>query len=82
MIKLSATACIDASAEIVWEQLARLEDIQRWGPPIRRAHCPGAVSRGVGAERMCELVGGLYLVENGRPYEGRHSDLPQAPVAC
>ena len=30
MITLSATACIDAPAQIVWQQLAELEEISRW----------------------------------------------------
>jgi hypothetical protein len=23
-----------------------------------------------------------YLVENGRPYAGKHSELPRAPISC
>jgi hypothetical protein len=23
-----------------------------------------------------------YLVENGKPYEGKHSSLPRVPVTC
>ena len=59
MITLSATACIDAPAYIVWKQLADLESISQWAPSTRRAHCAGALSRGIGAERTCELAGGL-----------------------
>lgn len=163
MIRLSASVCIDAPATIVWERLARLEDIELWAEPIRRATCRGDLSRGVGAERTCELAGNLtieerwvswdegrsfkyegsgiplvkrasnlysvhpegprqslltteaeveikggifgkllepimavvfrrmapnslaafkYLVENNRPYAGKHSELPRAPAAC
>jgi hypothetical protein len=163
MLRLSASVCIDAPAAVVWDRLARLEDIQLWSEAIRRAACDGPLSRGVGAERTCELTGNLviqerwvaweegrsfkyegsglpfvkhatnvwsvhpeganqslfkteaevelkggpfgrllepimalafrrmgsnslaafkYLVENGRPYAGRHSDLPRAAAAC
>ena len=40
MITLSATACIDAPAHIVWKQLAELEGISRWAPSIRRVTAP------------------------------------------
>jgi hypothetical protein len=56
VITLSATACIDESAHVVWKQLAELEGMSRWAPSIRRAHCAGALSRGVGA-RADESVG-------------------------
>lgn len=163
MIRLSASVCIDAPAASVWARLAQLEDIQLWSEPVRRARCEGRVSRGVGAERTCELVGKLtiterwvawdegrsftyegfglplvkrarnvwsvhpegerqslfttaaelelkggplerllepimaamfrkmganslaafkYLVENGHPYEGKHSELPKASATC
>ena len=163
MIKLSGSVCIDAPAELVWARLAKLEDIELWSHLIKRATCPGGRSRGVGAERTCELAGNItiqerwvawdegrsfayegtglplvkrarnvwsvrpenerqsllttdaevelkggtfgkllepfmagvfrrmapsslaafkYLVENGHPYEGRHSDLPAAAATC
>jgi hypothetical protein len=163
MIRLSGSVCIDAPADAVWARLAALEDIQLWSEPVLHASCDGQRSRGVGAERTCELAGhvtiterwvrwdegrsfayegfGLplvkratnvwsvhpegehqsrltseaalelkggfvgrllepimvamsrrlgseslaafkYLVEQGRPYAGRHSELPRAPVTC
>jgi hypothetical protein len=163
MIKLSGSVCIDAPAELVWARLAKLEDIELWSHLVKRATCPGERSRGVGAERTCELVGKItiqerwvawdegrsfayegtglplvkraqrmvgarreraavfadhgrrsgtqrrllreaasaghgcrlskngtqlaccirvYLVENGHPYQGRHSDLPAAAATC
>lgn len=33
MLGLSASVCIDAPAAVVWDQLARLEDIQLWSEP-------------------------------------------------
>ena len=63
MIKLFASVCIEAPAETVWAQLAKLEDIQLWSEPVVRARCTGAVSQGVGAERICELVGNTTITE-------------------
>ena len=72
MIALSATACIDAPPQVVWKRLAELESISRWAPSIRRVHCAGALSRGIGAERTCELVGGLTITERWTAWdEGR-----------
>ena len=64
MIKLFASACIEAPAETVWARLAKLEDIQLWSEPIVSARCDGAVSRGVGAQRTCELKGNLTIKEH------------------
>ena len=63
MITLFASACIEAPADIVWAQLAKLEDIQLWAEPVVHARCEGAVARGVGAERTCELVGHRIIHE-------------------
>ena len=63
MIKLFASACIEAPAEIVWARLAKLEDIQLWSGPVLRARCEGAVSQGVGAQRTCELKGHVTIKE-------------------
>jgi polyketide cyclase/dehydrase/lipid transport protein len=63
MIKLFATACIEAPAAIVWARLAKLEDIQLWSEAVLHARCDAAVSQGVGAERTCELAGGHTIKE-------------------
>jgi Polyketide cyclase / dehydrase and lipid transport len=63
MLRLSATVWIDAPAAVVWERLARLEDIQLWSEAIRRASCEGPLSRGVGAEWTCEFRGNLVISE-------------------
>jgi uncharacterized membrane protein len=34
MIKLEASVCIEAPADIVWARLAKLEDIQLWSEPV------------------------------------------------
>jgi hypothetical protein len=59
----SKDACIDAPAELVWARLAKLEDIELWSHLIKRATCPGERSRGVGAERTCELAGNITILE-------------------
>lgn len=63
MITLFASACIEAPAGIVWERLAQLEDIQLWSEPVIHARCEGALTRGVGAERSCELAGHRIIHE-------------------
>jgi hypothetical protein len=63
MIRLFASACIDAPVDLVWQRLAALEDIQLWAEPILRASCPDARSHGVGAERTCELANHVTIQE-------------------
>jgi hypothetical protein len=63
VVRLYASACIEAPAATVWAHLARLEDIQLWSAQVVRARCEGPVSRGVGAERTCDLVGNLTITE-------------------
>lgn len=55
MVKLHSSACIDAPAAQVWTHLARLEDIQLWSDAVVSARCNGPISRGIGAERTCDL---------------------------
>jgi hypothetical protein len=64
MIKLFASVCIEAPAAIVWERLAKLEDIQEWSEAVIRARCDGDRSQGVGAERVCELAGNYTIREH------------------
>jgi len=54
MLKLIASACIDAPVEHVWAVLSDLTTIQHWVGAIQHAYCPGQ-QRGVGAVRICEL---------------------------
>ena len=63
MVRLYASACIEAPAAAVWARLARLEDIRLWSEQVLRARCEGAVTRGVGAERTCDLVGNMTITE-------------------
>jgi carbon monoxide dehydrogenase subunit G len=54
MLRMTATACVDAPAEKVWSVLSDLERIHMWVPAIRHSYCPER-NRGVGALRVCEL---------------------------
>jgi hypothetical protein len=63
MIEVSASACIDAVAPDVWDALARLQDIRQWSEAVLDARCDGAVSRGVGATRACDVRGGVTISE-------------------
>lgn len=54
MLKLTASACIDAPVERVWAVLSDLAAIQHWVAAIQHAYCP-AQHQGVGAVRICEL---------------------------
>ena len=72
MIKLFASACIEAPAETVWASLAKLEDIQLWSEPVIHAQCEGAVSQGIGAQRTCKLKGNVTIREHWTAWdEGR-----------
>jgi hypothetical protein len=73
MIKLLASACIEAPAERVWARLAKLEDIQLWSELVVQARCDGALSHGVGAERTCELAGKRRIKEHWVAWEEGHS---------
>jgi len=63
MFKLTMTVCIEATPGSVWEALARLEDIRLWSRPVISATCEPGRERGVGAERVCQLAGGIQLTE-------------------
>jgi hypothetical protein len=72
VIRLEATACIDAPAAVVWAALARIEDIKLWSEAVRDSRCEGTITRGVGAERTCDLAGGVTIVERWLAWdEGR-----------
>jgi hypothetical protein len=86
VFELSTSICIDAPVAEVWRWLADLEAITLWSSTVLRASCPGERT-GVGAERICDLRGGVVLRERwlewdeGRSftYEGR--GLPLVAVA-
>ena len=72
MINLNASVCIEAPATEVWAGLARLEDIKAWSEAVLDARCEGPTSRGVGAERTCDLRSGIQISERWLAWdEGR-----------
>jgi Polyketide cyclase / dehydrase and lipid transport len=72
LLRLSGSVCIDAPVEDVWACLARLEDIRLWSEAVLDARCEEGTSRGVGAERRCELRGGVTITERWLTWdEGR-----------
>lgn len=73
MMKLFASVCIEAPAEVVWARLAKLEDIQLWSESVLQARCEGALSQGVGAERTCDLTGNITIKERWVAWDEGHS---------
>jgi hypothetical protein len=69
VIRLSGSVCIEAPARDVWARLARLEDILLWSQAVVAAHCDGALTQGVGAERTCDLAGGFTIKERWLAWE-------------
>jgi polyketide cyclase/dehydrase/lipid transport protein len=69
VIRHTASACLDAPATEVWERLARLEDIQLWSESVVSARCDSERARGVGAERVCRLAGGITIRERWLEWE-------------
>lgn len=82
VVTIQLTACVDAPAANVWACLARLESIEQWSEAVVRARCDGARTRGVGAERTCELRGRVTIRERwlawdeGRSYTYEGSGIP------
>jgi hypothetical protein len=64
----------------VWARLARLEDIRLWSEAIVDARCEGDRSRGVGAERTCDLRGGITIREHWIAWDEGRSFTYEAPV--
>lgn len=73
MLRLHASVCIEAPVGVVWERLAELEDIQLWSEAVLAARCDGAASHGVGAERICDLRGGITIHERWLTWDEGHS---------
>jgi hypothetical protein len=69
MINLAGSVCVEAPASKVWAGLAELEDITFWCEAVVDARCDGPTSRGVGAERTCDLVGGITIRERWLAWE-------------
>jgi hypothetical protein len=82
LVTLVDTVCIDAPVAAVWRHLAQLEDIQLWSSAVVAARCDGPVRRGIGAERSCDLRGGITITERwlawdeGRSFAYEGSGIP------
>ena len=63
VFNVTVTVCVDAPAAAVWDYLARIEDISLWSRGVISARAVAGRERGVGAERVCQLVGGITLTE-------------------
>lgn len=72
-LRLVASACIEAPNHAVWSLLAALEEIPAWSEMVTDARCEGQVSRGVGAERTCDLRGGVTIRERWVAWDEGHS---------
>ncbi len=63
MLKITGTACIEASPEKVWKFLSDIENMPLWSESVLSAKCTGELKRGVGAERTCNLKNNITIVE-------------------
>ncbi len=63
MLKMCMSACIDAPVQKTWSVLADIENIPLWAESVLSAQCTGRINRGVGAERVCKLKGGIEIRE-------------------
>ena len=86
MLTVSGSVCIEAPAPQVWEHLARLEDLRLWSEDVVDARCEG-LSAGIGAERTCDLRGGVTTRERwvawdeGRSFTYEGSGIPMVTYA-
>jgi polyketide cyclase/dehydrase/lipid transport protein len=53
--------------------LARLEEIRLWSDAMLDARCDGLLAQGVGAERTCDLRGGVTIRERWLAWDEGHS---------
>ncbi len=87
MFRMSASACIDAPAGVVWAHLARLDQLHLWTDMVHRSYISSPCTTGVDAERTCELAGGRRLHERvvawdeGRSFTYVSSDAPMMKFA-
>ena len=63
MLSLTSSVWIDTPAEGSWAAPARIEDIPLWSTNVVTATCPTGRERGIGAQRVCTLHGGIELTE-------------------
>ena len=63
MLKIKASACIDASPESTWNILADIENIYLWSEPVLSSKCKGTQKSGVGTERVCHIGRNVVITE-------------------
>jgi len=63
MLKLKSTVCVEASKEATWKVLSDIENISDWVDVVITAKSTGIVSKGVDAERTCELKNKVTIIE-------------------
>jgi hypothetical protein len=73
VLTLHDSVCIEATRDRVWSVLQRIEDIPLWSAAIVAAHARPGHERGVGAERVCDLKGGLRVIERWRDWNEGNS---------
>jgi Polyketide cyclase / dehydrase and lipid transport len=73
VIRLDSSVCVEAPVTVVWSALARIEDIKLWSEVVRDSRCEGPITRGVGAQRTCDLAGGITIRERWLSWEDGRS---------
>ena len=69
MLKMKISACIETSPDKTWSVLSDIENISDWAEPVLSATSTGPVKNGIGAERFCELKGGITIREKWVEWE-------------
>lgn len=87
MLRMTASACVEAPAEVVWAHLARLDKLHLWTDVVHDSYMSSVCATGVGAERTCELGGNRHLHERvvawdeGRSFTYESTDAPMMKLA-
>jgi len=63
MLRMNASACINASPETTWNILADIENIYLWSESVLSSKCKGTQKSGIGAERVCQIGKNLVITE-------------------
>lgn len=63
MLKMKASACINASVESTWNTLADVENIYLWSEPVVSSECRGTQKTGIGTERICRIGKNVVITE-------------------
>lgn len=63
MLKITDTACIDASPDEVWEVLSDIENIPLWSELVLSASISSNTNKGIGTERVCTLKNNITITE-------------------